>query len=127
MFSLLEILNLLKLSHPFIKNKNSVLPILIEKIFEQKIYFCLLKMRFIFFTEGKSNFFYLTWTEITEIIFSTLCKKFKIFPFILFEKSRLAQGIRQPKAADSPLLCIHVFSIMSTCTNNNLSEYFIKI
>ena len=59
-------------------------------------------MRSIFFKE-KSNFFESTWTEITEIIFSTLCKKFKIFLFILFEKSRLAQGIRRPKATDSPL------------------------
>ena len=48
---------LLKLSDPFIKNKNSALPILIQKNFEQKIYFCLLKMRSIFFKEGKSNFF----------------------------------------------------------------------
>ena len=40
-----------------IKNENSVLPILIEKNFEQKIYFSLLKMRSIFFKEGKSNFF----------------------------------------------------------------------
>ena len=40
---------LLVLSDPFIKNENSVLPILIEKNFEQKIYFCLLKMRSIFF------------------------------------------------------------------------------
>ena len=48
---------LLELSDPFIKNENSVLPILIEKNFEQKIYFCLLKMRSIFFKEGKSNFF----------------------------------------------------------------------
>ena len=40
---------LLELSDPFIKNENSVLPILIEKNFEQKIYFCLLKMRCIFF------------------------------------------------------------------------------
>ena len=40
---------LLELSNPFIKNKNSVLPILIEKNFDQKIYFCLLKMRYIFF------------------------------------------------------------------------------
>ena len=44
-------------SDPFIKNKNSVLPILIEKIFEQKTYFYLLKMRSIFFKEGNSNFF----------------------------------------------------------------------
>ena len=40
---------LLKLSDLFIKNENSVFPILIEKNFEQKIYFCLLKMRSIFF------------------------------------------------------------------------------
>ena len=56
-----------------------------------------------FFKEGKYNFFDLTWTEITEIIFSTSCKKFKIFPFIIFEKRQLAQGIRRPKAAESPL------------------------
>ena len=48
----------LELSDPFVKNKNSVLPILIEVNFEQKIYFCLLQMRPIFFKEGKSNFFY---------------------------------------------------------------------
>ena len=95
---------LLELSDPFIKNENSVLPILIEKNFEQKIYFCLLKMSSIYFNEGKSNFFDWTWTENTEIIFSTSCKKFKIFPFILFEKRRLAQGICRPKAADFPLL-----------------------
>ena len=39
---------LLELSDPFIKNENSVLPILIEKNFEQKIYFCFLKIRSIF-------------------------------------------------------------------------------
>ena len=49
---------LLELSDPFIKNKNSVLPILIEKNFERKIHFFLLKMRYIFFKEGKSSFFY---------------------------------------------------------------------
>ena len=46
-----------ELSDPFIKNENSVLPILIEKNFEQKIYFCSLKIRSIFFNVGKSNFF----------------------------------------------------------------------
>ena len=94
---------LFELSDPFINDENSVLPIFIEKNFEQKIYFCLLKMRSIFFKEGKSNFFDETWTEITEIIFSTSCEKFKIFPFIPFEKWPLAQGIRRPKAADSLL------------------------
>ena len=48
---------LLELSDPFNQNENSVLPILIEKSFEQKIYFCLLKIRYIVFKEGKSNFF----------------------------------------------------------------------
>ena len=48
---------LIELSDPFIKNENSVLPILIEKKFEQKIYFCLLKIRSIFCKEEKSNFF----------------------------------------------------------------------
>ena len=47
---------LLKLSDPFIKNENSVLPILIEKNFEQKIYFCLLKMRSIFLKKGNPIF-----------------------------------------------------------------------
>ena len=77
---------LLELSDPFLKKKNSVLPILIEKKFEQKIYFCLMKIRSIFLKKGK-------------------CKKFKIFFLSYFlKKIRLAQGIRRPKAADSPLL-----------------------
>ena len=48
---------LLKLSDLFIENDNSVLPILIEKNFKQKIYCCLLKIRSISFKEGKFNFF----------------------------------------------------------------------
>ena len=47
----------IELSDPFIENENSVLPILIEINFEQKIYFCFLKMRSIFFKKRKSNFF----------------------------------------------------------------------
>ena len=39
---------LLELLDPFIKNENSVLTILIEKNFEQKIYLCLLKMKSFF-------------------------------------------------------------------------------
>ena len=70
---------LLELSDPFIKNENSVLTILIEKNFEKNIYFCLLKMRSIFFKDGKFKFF--RSNKITEIIFSISCKK---LPFILF-------------------------------------------
>ena len=41
----------------FIKNENSVFPILIEKNFEQKIHFYLLKMRSIFKKNGNPFFF----------------------------------------------------------------------
>ena len=47
---------LLELSDPFIHIENSVLRILIEKNFEQKIYFCLLKMRSIFLKKGNPIF-----------------------------------------------------------------------
>ena len=40
---------LLELSDSFIENENSVLPILIDRNFKQKMYFCLSKMRSIFF------------------------------------------------------------------------------
>ena len=56
-------------------------------------------MSFIFFKEGKSNFSDQTWTEITEILFWTSCKNFKIFPFILFEKKN-----DWPKAYADPRL-----------------------
>ena len=67
----------------------------------KKLTFVSWKWSVFFFKEGKSQFFDKTLTEITEIIFSTSCIKFKIFSFILFEKRRLAQDIRRPKAADS--------------------------
>ena len=47
---------LIELSDPFIKNKNSVLPILIEKNFEQKMYFCFLKISYIFLKKGNPIF-----------------------------------------------------------------------
>ena len=118
--------SLLVLSDPFIKNENSILSMLIEKNFEQKIYFCLLKMRSIFLKEGKSNFFDQIGTEITDIIFSISCKTFKIFPFILFENRRLAQGIRRPKATDSPLIVLIRWKVWKNIdkrfTNNNISS-----
>ena len=46
-------------------------------------------MRSIFFKEGKSNFLDKTWTEINGIIFSTSCKKFKIFSFTLKKKKTI--------------------------------------
>ena len=45
---------LLELSDPFIKNENSISPILIEKNFEQNIYFCLLIIRSIFLKKRNS-------------------------------------------------------------------------
>ena len=47
---------LLGLSDPFIKNENSVLPILIKKNFVQKIYFCILKMKSFFFKKRNPIF-----------------------------------------------------------------------
>ena len=47
---------LLELSDPFITNENSVLPILIEKNFWQKIYFRLSKMRSFFLKKGNPIF-----------------------------------------------------------------------
>ena len=96
----LYVFSLLELSDLFFFK---VLLILIEKKFEQKMYFCPFTMSSIVIEEGQFNFLVWTEIEITEITFSTLCKKFKIFPFILFEKRQLAQGIRWPQAADSPL------------------------
>ena len=65
------------------------------------------------------------------VIFSSSCKKFKVFPFILFEKRRLAQDIRRPKAADSRLslesvnLFLHViaFSLRKLCFCEKKSKY----
>ena len=48
---------LLELSDSFIKNENSVLPILIEKKFKQKIYFCLFTIGSIFFKRREIQFF----------------------------------------------------------------------
>ena len=60
-------------------------------------------MRYIFFLRTEIQFFLLNLDRDYRNHFSTLCKIFKVFPFILFEKRRLAQGIRRPKAATYPL------------------------
>ena len=95
---------LLEMSDPFIKNENSFLPFLIEKHFDQKIYFCFLKMRSIFLKKGNLIFSIKLGQWLPKLFPQLHEKKFKIFPFILFEKRRLAQGICRPKAADSPLI-----------------------
>ena len=100
---------LLELSDPFIKNENSVLPILIEKNFEQKIYFRLLKMRSIFVKKG-NQIFSSTWTEITKIIFSTSCKKIQIFPFVLKKND-------WPKAYAGPRLPTLPYKLETIKTN----------
>ena len=82
---------------PAIRNKNYALQksfeSLIEKKFEQKFTFVPYKR--VFFS--KSNFSNKTCTEITEIIFSTSCKEFKIFSSILFEKKTIG-----PRLANFP-------------------------
>ena len=88
---------------------NSVLPIVIKKNFEQNIYFCLLKIKFIFF-RSKIQFFRLNSDKDYRNHLSTLRKKFKIFLSILFEKRRFAQDVRWPKASDSPLFTLNLKS-----------------
>ena len=50
------------------------------------------------------------------------CKKFKIFSFILFKKRRVAQGIRQPKAADPPLGTIPSFQLLSKSNSSLINS-----
>ena len=97
----------------FLKKRNSVLPILVEKNFEQKIYFCLLKIRCIFLKKRNSIFSIDLEQRLLKSFSRLHVKKFKIFVFILFEKRRLAQGIRRPKGADSPLYRIDNVSAVS--------------
>ena len=104
---------LLKLSDPFIKNENSVLPILIQINFEQKIYFCLLKMRCIFLIEEKSNFCYLTWTEITKIIFSTSCRNSRFFLSYFLKKEDLPKVYAGSRLPVLPYIHLPVFLHMN--------------
>ena len=76
-------------------------------LLKMKIQFCQFQSRKIF----NKKFTFVPWNEVyffqrrkIQFFRLTSCKKFKIFPFILFKKRQLAQGIRWPKAADSPLL-----------------------
>ena len=71
------------------KNENSVMPILIEKNFEQKIYFCLLKMRSIFLKKGNPIFsIKLHVIKIQDFSFHTFWKK------TIGLRHTLAQGCR---------------------------------
>ena len=88
---------LLELLDPFIKNENSVLPILIEKNFEQKMYFCLLKMRSIFFKEGKSIFFDWTWTELIKIFFQLHVKNSRFFLSYFLKKDDWSEAYAGPR------------------------------
>ena len=56
-----------------------------------------------------------------KLVQLTSCKRFKICFFILFKKIRLGQGIRRPKATDSPLLTIIHCTII-----NYYNNYWIK-
>ena len=98
--------NLFELSDRFIKNENSVLPIFIEKNFVKKL--LLSVENEVCFLKKENPIFPI---KFWQIIFSTSCKKFKIFPFVLFEKRRLAQVIRRPKAVDSPLHLPNIIAI----------------
>ena len=95
---------LLKLSDPFIKNKNAVLPILIEKSVEQKIYFCLLKMRSIFFKNGNPIFSNKLEQRLLKSF--SLLQKIQNFSFHTFWKETIGSR-HQNKTADSSLSVKH--------------------
>ena len=99
---------LLELSDLFIKNKNSVLPILIENNFEQKIYFCLLKMRSIFLKKGNPIFSIELWQRLPKS-FSELDIKNSIFFLSHFLKKD-----DWPKAYAGPRLPTLPYSEKST-------------
>ena len=99
------LLFLLELSDPFIKNESSVLPILIQKNFEQKIYSCALKMRSFFLKKG-NLFFRLNLDRDYRNHFLNFMQKIHDFSFHTFWKKTIgprhtpAQGCRL-----SPTLC----------------------
>ena len=63
---------------------NSVLPILIEKNFEQKNYFCLLKMWSVFFFKEGKSFLSIELERLPKSLSS--CKKIQDFSFHTFLK-----------------------------------------
>ena len=93
--------SILELSDPFIKNENSVLPILIQKSIEQKIYFCLLKMRSFFLKKGHLILSIKLGQRLLKS-FSQLHVKNSRLLFSYFLKK-----YGWPKAADSPLLVLY--------------------
>ena len=60
-------------------------------------------MRSIFLKKGNPIFLIKFGQKLPKSFSQLHVKKFKIFPFIILEKRRLAQGIRRPKAVASPL------------------------
>ena len=94
---------LLELSDPFIKNENSVLPIWLEKNFEQKITF--VSWKYGLFLKKRKPIFSIKLGQRLLKSFSQLHVKNSRFFLLYFLKTkRLAKDIRRPKAADSPLL-----------------------
>ena len=70
----------MKLSDPFNKNENSVLPILIEKNFEQKINFCPLENEVYFFLKKGNSIFSIKVGRRLPKLFSHLhVKKLRFF------------------------------------------------
>ena len=92
------LLYLLELSDPFIKNENSVLPILIEENFEHKTYFCLFKMSCIFLKK-RNPIFSIKLEQRLPKSFSQLQVKNSKFFFSYFLKEN-----DRPKAYAGPRL-----------------------
>ena len=86
------------MSGPFYKNVNSVFPILIEKNYEQKNYFCPLKMRSIIFLKKRNPIFWIKLEyRLTESLSLFHVKNSRFLLSYFLKKDDL------PKATDSTL------------------------
>ena len=102
---------LLELSDPFIENENSVLPISIEKNFEQKIYFSLLKMRPIFFLKNGNPIYSIKLGQRLPKSFSQLhVKKSRIFLPYFLKKDDWPNSYAGPRLPTLPYACAHWYT-----------------
>ena len=101
----------LELSDPFIKNENSVLPILIEKNFEQRIHFCLLKMKSIFFLKKGNLIFSIKLGQRLPKSFFQLHVKNSFFFSYFVKKDNWPKAYADPRLPTLPYPKSYVFPL----------------
>ena len=116
---------LLELSEPFIKNEKSALPVLIQKNFEQKVCFCLWKMRSFFFKKGHP-IFSIKLRQILPKSFSQLHVKNLRFFHLYFLKNddwpKAYAGPRLPTLPTSCCIASSSFSHILQFSSSSLSH-----